>query len=341
VISNIKNKKYEVVITGATGFVGRILIPKIIKSYDPKNILCLVKNSNDELERKGRKLLKKYNVNFHPIDLETGEGMKNLKLTPKLVIHLAANTNTAERNHRVNDVGTKNLLKILKLKRNSHFIHVGTMVSVVGRKDCSITINETSADFPTNEYTKTKVKAEEYLVNECKKDRFSLTIIRPNTIYGKGVREDSLFDIMKKSIVNGSIIAKINWPGKSALIHVEDFTDALILLTKKKPEPATSVKYLIYTQNLSLTKISETMQKKMNLSIDSIILPSWLWKILAKTRLAIPLFENILPYPIYNNLWRFSIIVDDVVYCNTNKFRKMFPEWKPKTFSKYVNDVVI
>ena len=331
----------DLIITGATGFVGRYLVRKIARVYPKRNITCLIYAKNSDSEKKGRKLINSLGLNTRKVDVVNGEGLDNLPKEPKLVIHLAASTDTSISDHRANDVGTRNLYEAIgKLKGNSHFIYIGTMVNVAGRPNCTQPIDEDTPDYPSNEYTRTKLAGEHYLIQKCKKDKFSLTILRPNTIYGRGVRPNSLFDILKNMILKESFITRLNWPGKSALIHVDDVVSAIIQFSKRKPKPGIPEKYLLYAENLSIADISNLMHKSLKIPYRPIAVPDTAWKIIAKTRKFIPLLENILPPFLYNQVWRTGIIVDDSVTCQTQKAIKTLNNWRPKMLKESISDVL-
>jgi len=318
-MSNKKTRKYEIIITGATGFVGRRLQKQIIKHYPKDKILNLGEGVN---------LVNKLTI-------------KNLPKNPKLIIHLAAETDTSKKDHRVNDIGLKNLyLALGNLDSKTHFIYIGTMINVAGRPSCTKPVNEKTKYYPTNEYTRTKVAGEKFLINKCKKDKFKLTILTPNTIYGKDVRSNSLFDILGKGIKNKSLAVRINWPGKSALIHVDDVVLAIIAFSKIKPTSGKPDKYLLYSENLSISEISRIMHKKMNVKYHPINIPNNIWSFLSLGRKYIPIFELLLPSNWYNQIWRVGIIVDDVVMAKSEKVQKKIRNWNPKRLKDCVEDVV-
>lgn len=332
---------YEIVITGATGFVGRHLIPQIIKVFKKNQILCLVRNIDTDFELKGRKIIKKYGISTKSVDLATAKGLDDLPKSPKFIIHLAAETDTSKRNHDVNDLGVKNLYEAFyRLSPKTHFIYIGTMVSVVGRKSCKNPINEDSKACPTNEYTRTKVIGEKYLIDKCKKDKFRLTILTPNTIYGKGYRKGSLFDMVINMVKKRSLITRINWPGESALIHVDDVVNNILFFINNKPKSGIPEKYLIYSENLSISDISKLIHKELKFKYNPLNLPKWFWKSLSDLRLHFPITENFLPSYLYNYIWRLSIIIDNVVYTNSNKTLKTNKIWKPKKLKDKIRELL-
>lgn len=337
---NIKTRHFEIIVTGATGFVGRNLIRKIVGVYPANRILCLIYCKNNPQEISGREVIRDFKVATKLVDLVTGEGLTDLPKDPRLIIHLAAQTDTSIRDHSVNDIGAKNLYKAFgKLDKQTHFIHVGTMVEVVGRPNCQDGINENSKDYPTNEYTRTKLVGEKFIIQKCQKDKFRLTVIRPNTIYGKGVRKGSLFDMVVNMIKKGSIITKVNWPGRSALIHVDDVADLIIRFSKENPLPGKPQQYLAYSENLTVADISMLIHHKLKLKYNPVPIPAIFWTLIKKGRILIPFFEKVLPYSLYNYLWRFGIIIDDAVWCKSQKLFRKYPSFKPKKLIDCVSDV--
>lgn len=329
----------RILITGSTGFVGKVLVNKLSKKYGSENIYCLVYKKETPMELEGRKLLDKLKVKYDLVDLTDVKTLKKYKFD--LIIHLAAETDTSKRNHKVNDIGTKNLYaSLVRPDKQTYFIHIGTMVEVVGRPNCSLPITENSQDFPTNEYTRTKLEGEKFIIQKSIDDKFRLTVIRPNTIYGKGVRKNSLFDMVGNMIKNNSIVTKINWPGKSALIHVEDLTKLILRFVDTPPQPGKPEKYLAYSENLTIFEISKIMHKKMKVKFKHFILPNVFWQLIKNVRGIIPIFENFFPYAMYNYLWRFGIIVDNVVWCKSDKVVKKFNQFKPRRFKDVAGDVL-
>ncbi len=332
----------KIVVTGSTGFVGRRLINLLVKKYHHNDILCLIWDHNSNLEKSGRKILKSLKVKTKKIDLVTGKGLKNLPTSPRIIIHLAANTDTNEKDHRVNDLGITNLLDAFSpLGPNTHLIHISTMVAMSGRKDCSKPFNESSPLEPNNEYTRTKANAERIILERQKIENFRLTILRPNTIYGSGMRPDSLFDFVKKLIIKKSILAKLNWPGLSNLIFVDDVAKAVVLTTTKPPKPGKKNIFFLNSENLTLADISRELHGKLNKPYKQIHMPKIFWRLSSTERYFIPLLEKLTNPKTFNLAWRASLIIEDVIYCNSTKMTKTFPTWKPKKLKEIIKRINI
>lgn len=286
-----------ILITGATGFVGKRLIPILSKKVGSSQITCLVWNSNSRFEINGRALLKKYHIKYQLVDLETNEGMNQLKYLPQTIIHMAANTDTATANHKVNDVGTINLIKFLrKINASTHFVYVSSAAIMAGK--------------PTNEYGRSKYRAEKFLLNLQEDIGFKLTIIRPTTIYGPNPRPDSMFDFIKKGLNRKLPMLSLNWPGKTGFIFVNDVAQAIV----NSLNTANQINiYNLASESLSFNHVVSLVSLSMGVKLNQIKLPRFFWTICTSLRPFVYKVEKLFPSSIYNLFWRSTLIVDNVI----------------------------
>ena len=172
------------------------------------------------------------------------------------------------------------------------------------------------------------------------KQGFRLTIVRLNTIYGGDPRTYKMFKVLRKNISVGALTTRLNWPGRTALVHVEDVVSAILQFAKKTPKPGKSETYILYADNLTMSEISQIMYEKMGIRYKPINLPTFIWQLCSFTRRFIPLSEKIVPISVYNLAWRFGLIVDDVIWCKSDKIFKALPGWKPRKFLVGVEDEI-
>ncbi|MBI2600865.1 NAD(P)-dependent oxidoreductase [Candidatus Daviesbacteria bacterium] len=320
-----------IVITGANGFVGQKLAPLALNYFKPSDILCLIHNENSHLEKRGIKILKKFGLKTLEVDLVTGKNLDFVPKSPEFVIHLAANTDTSKSDHRVNDIGTKNLLAVLSgIGPKTHFIYTGTTVLMSGRVKCHKPFSEKDRANPTNEYGRTKLRAEKILQEACQEKKFSLTIARLNTVYGGDPREHKMFKVLEKDIKKSKFTTRLNWPGKTSIVHVDDVAKALLMLLKKPPKPGQSELVLLSAESPTFSEIIKVMHEKMGYSYKPINLPAFFWKLLSNNRKFILYLEKITPPSLYNLFWRLGLIVDDVIWCESINVPRKLSNWNPK-----------
>src|SRR5262249_25295692 len=103
-------------VTGATGFIGRRLVRRLIELDGPDAIVCLVKPPATPLENDALASFRERGVRLVDGDLLDQPGSTTPPPRVDRVFHLAANidTDAAERDLLVNHAGTRQLLDWLK-----------------------------------------------------------------------------------------------------------------------------------------------------------------------------------------------------------------------------------
>jgi nucleoside-diphosphate-sugar epimerase len=330
-----------ILITGSTSFIGKTVVPLLAKNFKKQEILCLCWDKDTETGIQNRKALEKAKLPIQFVDLVTKEGLDKIPKSPDIVIHMAANTDTSTSKHEVNDIGTKNLLDSLKIGPKTHFIYTSTTTFLGGRKDCSVPLNEDSPELPTNEYGRSKLRAEKILIDACNKSKFGLTILRLNTVYGPNPRPKSMFKLLPEQIRKQSLFIRFNWPGLTSIVNVNDVADIIFKLSKSKlPKPGEPEVYILSSESLTMAEISQTMHKAMNVVYKPINLPTFAWKLINIFRPFLPYLEKVLPENLYNPFWRASLIIDHTLWCKTNKINKKFPNWKPILLKNYAKEII-
>lgn len=284
-----------ILITGGTGFVGSHLVPLIKKKYKKEKIFLLTENKHN---------------------LVTKRGLSKVPKNPRLVIHLAAATDTSKTDQRCNDIGTKNLLEHLKLDKNSHFIFTSSLAIYSGRKNCKKAIDNKTKPSPNNGYGYTKVMAEKILIKAAKDRKFKLTILRLPTVWGDNPRKNSFLNFLKSLVKTNSIFSRLNWQGKTGLINVNDIANYLTNISQKPPKNLQIIPLAV--QNLTLSEIFEILTKAQGRKYKQIKVPNFIWNLAIFLRPYLKYFEPILPASIYNYFWRASIVVDSPLWCKVN-----------------------
>ncbi len=203
-----------VLVTGASGFVGKNLIPEITKD---RNVKLLVRSTSNIDEFKG---LKRIEIVYG--DLEHNQGIDAALKAVDVVIHCAARTigrNFAEY-YKTNTIGTENLVKAME--RN----HVKGMVYLSSHAACGPSLRKNPSDEsvkpkPISFYGMTKMFAEDAI----RKSQVPYTILRPVAVYGPHDTE-----ILKYiEFMNRGICPIIGFGKKQVnMIYVKDLVQLII-----------------------------------------------------------------------------------------------------------------
>src|SRR3989442_1522538 len=166
-----------IIISGASGFIGRRLAARVIAEWPQTGLSCLVKTNDDAFGQGGTEFLRSLEIRPVPIELVTGRGLEGLP-RPDILFHLASNTHTWERNHDCNDIGTQNLIRAVQpLGPHTHVVFKSTVAVMDNRDDLDRPL---SFDFqvhgsPLSRYGITKLRAEEFLKSEARRQGFRLS----------------------------------------------------------------------------------------------------------------------------------------------------------------------
>jgi nucleoside-diphosphate-sugar epimerase len=340
-LGKIFNNKYKIIVTGGTGFIGKRLLQLLPEYYNKKDVLCLIWDTNLDEEKEAQQYIEKLGFAMKKVDLVSKKGLNNLPKNPRVIFHLAANTHTSESNHRVNDEGTINLYDAFDgLDNKTHIVYASTVALFAGRNDGRSPLNEASPYAATNEYGRTKKRAEEFLIAECNKNKFRLTSPRLTTVYGKNARADSMFPMLKNRVEKKSITTIIDWPGIASFIHVDDCAKMLLELSKQKTTPGIAELFFLYTESFSAGKVTEMMYRAMNKKYHPVVIPKFVWNILRVGKTIAPLTEPVLPSSLYNWVWRFGLLVDNTTWCQTEKVWTKIQKWKYKTLKRSMPELI-
>lgn len=103
-----------ILMTGATGYIGRRLVRLLVEQCGSENVLCLVLPSDGtQKEMTGLENFRSLGLKTVEGDLLSAQTLGSLPKSPAVVFHLASCMDTSAADHSVNDIGTKNLLEAI------------------------------------------------------------------------------------------------------------------------------------------------------------------------------------------------------------------------------------
>lgn len=331
-----------ILVTGATGFIGRRFIRRLAQVKNKEKIVCLAYEKCDtELEQTGRAGLDELGIRYIPVDLISGSGLDKAPKSPELVFHIASITDTSARDHSVNDVGTRNLVEAIKpLGPKTHFVFTSTIALMDVRPDYSVPNTEYSGapDFPRNEYGRRKLLAENYLKECARQMKFPLSIIRVSCVYGDGARKNGLFDNIHKLALKQSFLSRMNWPGKMSLIHVDDMAELIYRASEAPPAPGEHELYIPSVEELTLADMSRKIHEAYGIPYKPANVPAFFWKSCAFFAARKHIFERLLPHETYNRFWQACLLVNNEFWNRAEKMYHVVPDWKPLRYDEYYKE---
>jgi UDP-glucose 4-epimerase len=315
----------RVLVTGSTGFIGRRLIRRVLADAGPDSVVCLVKAAATPLEARALDEYRSMGLRLIEGNLVDEPVSDEAPPAVDLVFHLAANIDTDATDHdaRVNDAGTRNLLAWLQpVSRGARIVYTSS-VAVHDREAHPVgAISEASPLVPRTAYGRTKLKGEHIIRERSRPDGYAWTILRLPTVYGPGQKPAGLFDRMIRMASSGALLGRIDWPGRTSIIHVDDAADVMVDLARRE-ETANETYCVASDESLTVGEVARKVGEVLGTPVAPIHLPRPLVRA-AQTlvwnralQAAVPRFARV-------PVWRLSLIVSDGFWFDTTKFRRVY-----------------
>ena len=206
----------KIVITGASGFIGQLLLKKHLDLGDEVHVLS----------RKESNVFGIYpNLFHHKCDLLDLENVEEFFIDTDVLYHCAAEIRDESKMQSVNLDGTVNLLQA-SFGKVKHWVQLSS-VGVYGPID-SGTVSESHSYNPINQYEKTKLQSDLVVMQSAKKNGFTYTLIRPSNVFGAEMTNASLFQLIK--MIDAGYYFFIGLKGASAnYVPAPNVVEALFL----------------------------------------------------------------------------------------------------------------
>jgi nucleoside-diphosphate-sugar epimerase len=265
----------KVFITGGAGYVGSVLVPKLLEKGHEVKVIDLYIYGDDVLDH----------VRDNPNLVQVKGDIRDRGLLEReikgydTVIHLACISN--DPSYELNpDLGKSinydaflGLVDVSKALGVRNFIYASSS-SVYGIKD-EPEVTEDLPLEPLTDYSKFKAKCEEVLLEEAN-DAFIGTVIRPSTVcgYSTRLRLDLTVNILTNHAINRGGITVFGGEQMRPNLHIADMTDLYIFLLE---QPDGKIQRKIYNagyQNYKVIDIARIIQKVINPDLPITVTPS-------------------------------------------------------------------
>jgi nucleoside-diphosphate-sugar epimerase len=283
------NKNPNILVTGATGFIGQHLTRKLLDVNGARSVRAVSKDKD------GSKLyfFRDDEVDSKKADISNRESVSGIMDGINVVYHLAAIarndlSKTWDDFYAVNVQGTVNLLEEAKTAGVKRFVFIST-VEAAGFGDGVSPRKETDPPNPVNNYGKSKLMAErQVLSGEWPMER---AVLRLPMIYGPGtfLIVPKLFGMVRRGfypmIGGGS--------AKMEFCYVDNAVNGIILAGEKR-EAAGELFYISDERSYSIREVVSTIAESSGKKVFFISIPVFAAKLLG---LCWEIAAKILPFP--------------------------------------------
>ena len=251
-------------VTGGAGYVGALLVPKLLDAGYNVKVLDLYLYGDDViLGGKG-----------HPNLTEIKGDLRDASLLEKhlpgcdAVIHLACISNDPSYEldpnlgRSINYDAFLPLVDIAKKNGCKRFIYASSS-SVYGLKDDAEVTEDLPLE-PLTDYSKFKAMCEEYL-NAAATDDFVVTTIRPSTVcgYSPRMRLDLTVNILTNHAINKGKITVFGGEQKRPNLHIEDMCEVYLFMLKQDPKKIQKKIYNVGYQNFKVKEIAQMVRETL------------------------------------------------------------------------------
>jgi nucleoside-diphosphate-sugar epimerase len=261
-----------VYVTGGGGYVGAVLVPKLLAAGYNVRVLDLFIYGEHVLPKHER------------LDAVKGD-LRDQKLLQKTVrgcdavIHLACISNdpsfelNPELGKSINFDAFEPLVKISRDAGVRRFIYASSS-SVYGVKD-EENVTEDLPLEPLTDYSKFKAMCEEVLAKYQARD-FTCVTLRPATIcgYSPRLRLDLTVNILTNHAINKGKITVFGGEQKRPNLHIEDMADLYVKLLDAPAEKIAGKTWNAGYQNLKVRQIAELVRRVVGKNVEIVTEPT-------------------------------------------------------------------
>lgn len=264
----------KILVTGATGFIGRHLIESFVRQG--KLVKCLVRESSNA------KFLEELGVEVAYCDLLNDSSLKkNIKDKDiSTIYHLAGKVYSRNKNdlYRVNYEGTRNIFNACLGTQINKFVFLSSL-AVLGPTWDERELDEETKPHPITDYGRSKYSSESYILDPTHKNTFSVCIVRAPLVYGVGMsRKSRLYSVLRMA-TSGFLVNFTKKNTQFPLCHLENLLDLFQIISEEK-RSCSNIYHIRDDTYYDLYKIKELLENVLNRKIVTIHIPQVFRKIL-------------------------------------------------------------
>jgi len=242
--------KNTVLITGCNGFLGKNLAKAFhTKGYVVMGLDLQIKNAPDWMQVVAADITKQE---------ELQSAFNTLVTQPEIIIHTAGlliGQADDETLMNVNVKGTQNVVSLIP-KSTRHLIFLSSAMVYGSHIKSGEAFMENAPCQPDNNYGRSKVHAEETVLQAAKNGAFTATIFRPSVLYGVGASSKMLISGLVQSLAEGKIFPSTAGEQIRDFLYIDDAVNAIV---QAADQQIGGVFNLSYGQSVSIAEILDTM----------------------------------------------------------------------------------
>lgn len=265
----------SVLVTGGAGYVGAVLVPKLLNKGYRVKVLDLYLYGDNVLDDV------KDNPKLEQIKGDIRDRTLLEKVIPgtDAVIHLACISNdpsfelNPQLGKSINYDAFLDLVAVSKKSKVKRFIYASSS-SVYGIKD-EPNVTEDLPLMPLTDYSKYKALCEEVLLKQ-REPGFVTLILRPSTVcgYSPRLRLDLAVNILTNHAVNNKKITVFGGQQMRPNIHIADMVDAY-LKSLEWPDKAIDGKiFNVGYENYKVSELAEMVRKVVGQEVEIVTTPT-------------------------------------------------------------------
>ncbi len=266
----------NVLVTGGAGYVGSILVPKLLQAGFTVKVIDWYLFGEQALDR----------VADHPQLIQVKGDIRDQELLSReipgtdAIIHLACISNdpsfelNPELGKSINYDAFLKLVDMAKRCEVKRFIYISSS-SVYGIKS-EPEVTEGLTLKPLTDYSRYKAYGEEYLLRQQAGD-FGVLVLRPATVCGWSprLRLDLTINLLTFQSLQNKVMTIFGGQQRRPHIHIEDLTDLLVQVLGYAQEVIQGKIYNVGGQNLTLTQTAGLIRETLNdPEIEIVYLPT-------------------------------------------------------------------